>query len=49
MESEVEIQKKRGQPRPKGERGNKEWEDHKILQNNSLNASIQNIICIMKR
>ena len=49
MESEVEIPKKRGQPRPKGERGNKEWEDRKILSNNTLTARIQNIICIMKR
>ena len=29
MESEEEIRKKRGQPRQKEERGNKEWEDDK--------------------
>ena len=31
MESEEEIKKKRGQPRQKGECGNKEWEMTKVL------------------
>ena len=31
MESEVEIKKKRGRPRQKGEHGNKKWEDDKIF------------------
>ena len=30
-ESEVEITQKRGQPRQKGESGNKEWEDMKKI------------------
>ena len=30
-ESEVEIKKKRGEPRQKGESGNKEWEDDEIF------------------
>ena len=30
-ESEVEIKRKRGQPRQKDESGNKEWEDYKFL------------------
>ena len=30
-ESEVEIKKKWGRPRQKGESGNKEWEDGKIF------------------
>ena len=30
-ESEVEIKKKRGRPRQKGESGNKEWEDDEIF------------------
>ena len=30
-ESEVEIKQKRGQPRQKGESGNKEWKDMKKI------------------
>ena len=31
LESEVEIKKKKGRLRQKGESGNKEWEDDKIV------------------
>ena len=44
-ESEVEIIKKRGQPRQKGESGNKDG----LVSNNSLTTSILNIIFVMKR
>ena len=31
LESEVELKKKKGRLRQKGESGNKEWEDDKIV------------------